>query len=432
MTAVRKHLTQSIIWRGFYFITLLLVNIVLSRVLKAEGAGIVFYLTNLFAFGVLVFSANLDGGFTFYASSKTIAHEKLASLAILWTLIMGLLAYLLIPIYFKHFDSDILYKQLNKSYLGIYYLVGVLFINFFTALFYSNNNYFVPNVILGLSNLMFIGLVYFGVVTNASNSDIIQDYFQFITFQGSLLLIAYFTVYKVIPKIELPNSRDLKALFHYSSISLLGNFLFFFVYRLDYWFVKDWCKQTGDLGNYIQASKLAQMLLVLPQILASSIFPQLASGNNTKDIIESITKLCRLFIVVFAIIFLIIFCFGKTLFPFVFGVSFSSMYWPMLILLPGILCLCCSTLLSAYFSGKKQNQINLYAAAIALTIMLVSTFLFKSYYTIIIAAGISSIAYFIEAFYCFIQFSKHEKISWKQFFKFCKQDWMWIKNLFAR
>ena len=432
MTAVRKHLTQSIIWRGFYFITLLLVNIVLSRVLKADGAGIIFYLTNLFAFGVLIFSANLDGGFTFFASSKTIAHEKLASLAIVWTLIMGLLAYLLIPIYFKHFDEDIIYYELNKNHLGLYYLIGVLFINFFTALFYSNNNYLLPNIILGCSNLMFIGLVYFGLATNASDTDIIQDYFKFIIFQGVLLMIAYFTFYKVIHKISLPNWTDTKALFYYSSISLLGNFLFFFVYRIDYWFVKDWCQQAGDLGNYIQASKLAQMLLVAPQILASSIFPQLASGHNTKVIIESISKLCRIFIIIFLLIFIFIFFFGKILFPFVFGASFSTMYLPMLILLPGILCLCCSTLLSAYFSGKKQNQINLYAAAIALCLMLIATFSFKSHYNIIIAASISSIAYFVEAFYCFIQFSKHEKLTWKHFFTFSKHDWLWIKNLLSR
>ncbi len=429
MTAVSKQLKQSIIWRGFYFITLLLVNIVISRVLKADGAGIIFYLSNIFSFGVLIFSANLDGGFTYFASSKTISHNKLASLAIMWTALMSIIAFAILPLYFKFFDSAILSNFNSISQYGLFYILGILLINFFTALFYSKGNFFLPNIILGLSNLLLIGLIYFGVYTGSSFEQTMHDYFQFLILQGLLLLLAFYWNYKIIPKIELPNNKEFKELIKYSSISLLGNFIFFFVYRIDYWFVKEWCTNVGDLGNYIQASKISQMLLIVPQILASSIFPQLASGENKQQIVNSIAKLCRVFSVIFIILFITLFLIGKWLFPFVFGNSFTNMYTPMLILIPGIFCLCCSTLLSAYFSGKKQNQINLYAAAFALIIMIILTIILKSYYNIYIAASISSVAYFVETLFCFIYFSKYETTYWREIFNYTMKDWTWLKRI---
>ncbi len=429
MTTVSKQLKQSIIWRIFYFITLLLVNIVISRVLKANGAGIIFYLSNIFSFGVLIFSTNLDGGFTYFASRKTISYNKLASLAILWTTIMSIIAFAILPLYFKHFDAELLISYSNVSQYGLFYIIGILLINFFTALFYSKGNFFLPNIILGITNLLLIVLIYFGVYTSSSFEQIMHDYFQFLILQGVLLLVAFYWNYQIITKIELLNKTEFKNLIKYSSISLLGNFLFFFVYRIDYWFVKEWCTNVGDLGNYIQASRLSQMLLIIPQILASSIFPQLASGENNEQIVNTIAKLCRVFSIIFIIIFLMILLFGQWIFPFVFGNSFSTMYMPMLILIPGIFCLCCSTLLSAYFSGKKRNQINLYAAAFALVIMIILTIILKSNYNILIAASISSVAYFAETLFCFIHFSKNETLNWKQIFNYSLKDWTWIKGI---
>ena len=133
MSIVSNNLKQSIIWRGFYFITLLLVNIVLSRFLKAEGAGVIFYLANLFSFGVLIFSFNLDGGFTFFSSSKLIKHHQLANLAVVWTIFFGLVTYFFLPIYFSKFD-EFVFTEVNKASInGLYYIVGILLFNFFTA-----------------------------------------------------------------------------------------------------------------------------------------------------------------------------------------------------------------------------------------------------------------------------------------------------------
>jgi len=46
----KKLLAQSIIWRGFYFFSVLLVNVFLSRYLKAAGSGNLYFTTIIFSF----------------------------------------------------------------------------------------------------------------------------------------------------------------------------------------------------------------------------------------------------------------------------------------------------------------------------------------------------------------------------------------------
>ena len=61
--------------------------------------------------------------------------------------------------------------------------------------------------------------------------------------------------------------------------ALAANVVFFLVYKVDYMFVNYSPVCTAaDLGNYIQVSKLGQMMLIIPQIIASVVFPRTASG----------------------------------------------------------------------------------------------------------------------------------------------------------
>ncbi|MFY7963629.1 MAG: lipopolysaccharide biosynthesis protein [Chitinophagaceae bacterium] len=420
---------QSIIWRGLSFLSLLFLNIFLSRFLKAEGIGFVFYLTNLFSLWVLIGSFNLDGSFTYFSASKNVHYNQLALLCIIWAIATSVICFFLFPVYFNFFDNDLLANGFKLSVYGFYYLLGIILANYFIALFYSLGDFRLPNIILATSNLLFIALIHFGNQTYASSRNIINDYFYFIFLQGIALLVAFFIKHKSYLNYKLPNIVQLKQIASYSAIGLTGNFIFFFVYRLDYWFVKNWCHQNGDLGNYIQASKLAQMLLILPQILASSIFPAVASGEKNELIVKNISKLFKLFLILYIIIIISFLVLGKWMLPAVFGDSFNAMYYPLLILLPGIFCLSISALLSAYFSGNKQNKYNVYAALLALFIMITLSYFFKNNYTIKTAAVISSVAYFFEAGYCFIIFLRQAKINPKDFFSFKAIDFKTL-NIF--
>ena len=77
-----------------------------------------------------------------------------------------------------------------------------------------------------------------------------------------------------------PDRPILKMVIRYSLFALVANLVYFLVNRIDYWFVEYYCSQK-DLGNYIQASKIAQMLVILPAILGSTLFPLFSSQEKS-------------------------------------------------------------------------------------------------------------------------------------------------------
>lgn len=407
MLQFKQLIKQSIIWRGLYFASLFVVTIFLSRCLQAEATGNLFFLSTIFGLFHLVGNLGLDGGMTYYSSSKKIDSNQLATYSICWIVVVGILIYLLLPFYFSKIEKLSSNEVAVQTKLGVYFIVGQLFITQFTSLFYSKGNYKHPNIILVGLNVVFILMLYFGKQTNVQASSILHDYFYFIFLQGIAVALFYVIKYKTYTQIELPNNKQIVALVKYSLIGFGANFLFYFVYRFDYFFVKKWCLPI-DLGNYIQASKLVQVLLLVPQILASSVFPQTASGVEKSLVEQTITKWAKQLLWAYIGLFIIVFLVGNNLFLLVFGETFSKMAVPILILLPGIFGLSISALLSAYFSGIKKNMYNLYAAILALATMALLTIILRNNYTITMAAAISTVAYLVEFGFCYYVFKKKE------------------------
>ncbi len=427
-----NHLRQSLIWRGFYFLTLFTSNVVLSRFLLASGSGMLFYFSTIFSLVVVVFGLSLESAFTYYASSNAIEDRKLLPIGIFWSLAITLVLYFLLPYYFSRFEKCDSYHSLLYTQYGCLYTLGILLTNYSLALFYSKGDYYLPNMAMGLLNVLFIAALFYLHFTIKNNELVMRSYFIYNLSQGLLLLLLYkfFVLHK--KPLKLPHKANLQQVFKFALTCFLANLVFFLVYRIDFWFVKSNCN-ASDLGNYIQASKLGQMFLIIPQIIASAIFPQTATGNNADGIVAAIKALSRILLQFFMVIIILTGILGKAIFLLLFGASFNTMYWPMLLLLPGIFFLCNLTLIAAYFGGKGKVKHNLTGASIALVVVLLGNILMLKHYGIGIAAIVSTIGYGVNYLYAILQFRKHESYSWMEFIKWNKEDWNWlIKMLWNR
>ena len=177
---------------------------------------------------------------------------------------------------------------------------------------------------------------------------------------------------------------------------------------------------------------MGQMLLIIPQIIASTIFPQTASGNYSESIVSAIKSLSRLLLQLFLIILIIVAFTGKYIFVVLFGSSFSVMFLPMLLLLPGIFFLCNLALISAFFGGKGKVKVNLYGAILALIVVLSGNIVMLKHYNIMVAAFVSTIGYGINYIYAVIQFKKHVDYSWVDIFKWNREDWNWLIKMLRK
>ena len=426
-----KHLQQSLVWRGFYFLTLFTSNVVLSRFLLASGSGMLFYFSTIFSLVVVVFGISLESAFTYFSSSGSISDRKLLLIGIVWATVITALLYFILPYYFlsvEHYDIKL--ATLYTHY-GCLYTFGILLTNYILALFYSKGNYYLPNMSMGLLNVVLIIILIYLHYSLKDKELIMKSYFLYNLFQGLLLFIVY--KFKILAgkSLEIPAKANINMVFKFAFTCFLANLVFFLVYRIDFWFVKANCN-ADDLGNYIQASKLGQMLLIIPQIIASAIFPQTATGNYSESIVSAIKSLSRLLLQLFLVIVIIVALTGKVVFVALFGSSFSVMYLPMLLLLPGIFFLCNLALISAFFGGKGKVKVNLYGAVLALIVVLTGNIIMLKHYSIAVAAIVSTIGYGVNYLYAVIQFRKHASYSWIDIIKWNREDWSWLIKMLRK
>ncbi len=428
----KKLLAQSLIWRSLYFASMLLVNIFLSRFLKASGAGSLYYLTNIFSLIQLLLSLSLESGITFFASGKIIPYNKLLWLSVAWSFIIGLSIFIftfLYLFYVKHSPAEMI---MSYSFFVVCYTTGLLLTNYCSVLFYAQGNFFLSNFILILLNIAFTCTIPFS--NNSSNASftniVLYRYFSVFFIQGVFLAIAFIIKNKSWQQFAIPSIKELTRLGRYSLIALAANVIFFLVYRVDYWFVHNSPVCTSsDLGNYIQVSKLGQLLLIVPQIIASVIFPKSASGADRLELNASVMTIARLLSQFFLFILVITAVFGKQIFILVFGETFDRMQLPFIIILPGIFCLSVLALLSAYFSGKGNLRVNVAGASVALIVVITGDYFFVPVYGIIAAATVSAVGYFVNLLYSLLQFYKDYSISWVDFFKWKRNDYYWLISL---
>ena len=429
---LQHQLKQNLIWRGLYFALSFITTVCISRILKAEANGDYSYFLTVLSLIVLIVSFNVESAFTYYLSAKIISLKKLIVIALsIFIFIYALVYFIFKSAYYDQQLISISNLQINVYQCSINYFSGIVLLNFATALLYGMQNFKTSNYVLCFSSVVFLVLIGYRFYFNHHPFLVVADFCLMILITGILMFVILIVQYKAYKNISLPSINDYKNVYSYATIIMLSNLVFFFVYKLDYNFVKNWCNSSTDLGNYLQASKFSQILLVVPQILASTIFPLVAKQNQKEEIMVIIGRLVRLFSTLFFVLFIVFAIIGKWFFPLLFGITFNKMYVPTIILIPGVYFLATSSLFSAYFAGTKKNRINLYGAIVAIFVMVGLSFACKTFYSIKIAAAISLIAYATEAIYVAFNYYKIEgKFSFKNVLLFTKDDYTWLKETF--
>lgn len=405
---LKLHIKNNLIWQGLYYVSLVIINIALARFLEAKFVGELFYFTTILGFMVLLLNFGLNSSFTYYTANNGISSYKLFNFSLIWVIIIAAIVYLSSFFLWNSIPIDNINLN-SKSAFAFYYIIGLILVTNQISFFYGKNEFVIPNITLLIANAILLVLIVINYCNNKNTNHLLFDYFTFQLLQGILLAIFFGFKYLKSYEFQLPNKLEIKQLFTFGGINLFANLVFYIVYKLDIIFVQKWCVVAEDLGNYTQANKLSQLLLVIPQIIASTIFPATASNSNNNEVLTLIKKYIKVFAVICTVFTITLLFVGKQIITTIFGDSFYSTHLIIAILMPGIFCLMASNLFSAYLAGKKQHKHNLFAALIAVGTMLLLTLCFKKQYSIFIAAAISSIAYFFEALYCYLKFCKLEK-----------------------
>lgn len=426
-----NNIKQNFLWRGLYLASVFVINLLMARILGAEGSGEYYLLLNNLSLVILVSGLCIESAIVYFGASGEIQTENLRGFSILWSLVAGILS--LLVIYF--------YRPTNLSNWNAWWLSAYVFafllINNSTALFQSKQDFKTYNSILLATNLILIAYLLYQYLGNSAASInekslatlAISASFITVYAQGILLLIFSGRLFPAF-QFRLPQTQHIKQILTYALQALFTNFIFFLVYRVDYW-ILNYYKPADDLGNYIQVSKLVQLFMLVPTLLATIILPT-AAKNKTGNITQHISALGRVMFSSYFFILAILALLGMQLFPWLYGESFSGMYFPFLILVPGILALSLHSLLTSYYAGINQVLVNLTGASIALVVILLLDFSLIPTLGTKGAAIASSAGYIAYAAFMFYRFQKDHHIPFTQFLLMKSDDWKSISQLLKR
>jgi O-antigen/teichoic acid export membrane protein len=420
-------LLQSILWRGLYYVSAFVINILIARHFQASVSGSVYYISSIYALVLLLASLSFESGIIYFSAKAEIPADRLFNFSIVWSFIIGLVTFIIVSLFFNNVYDGISPGLMLVS--AVMFITGNLLITYCSGFFYAANNFVVPNIIIIAGTLILIILIPYNgrsVLPAINDENYFYVYFSTFFLQGLCMAIAAGVKYVSSFSIKILSAAQWRLLFRYCGLAFTGNIIFFLLYRVDYFFVERYCT-AEQLGNYIQVSKLVHLFFILPTILASAVFP-ITAGGRKEAIDKLLTLLSRtiFLLYLFACAFLAIA--GNWLFPFVFGESFTAMYLPFLWLIPGILSLSGIFTLTAYFAGKNRIKVNIIGSVYALIVIVTGDILFIPQYGIEAAAIVSSVGYMVYQVYIIAVFKKEYKIAVADFFIFRPSDWKQIKK----
>ena len=408
-----KLLKNTVAWKLVNTMLVFFINLLLIKLLGASASGIFFYDIAICSFIILLLSWSLESGINFYASKNNLIISSIIGAVFLLLVVQGLICWSLFQ--FIHLSIG--------NFYGFLFIISNLFVIYFSAFLYAQKKFRLLNIIICSFNFIITVLLFFcfyNDLLSQSKYYYTAIYIAGITGSGLVIFTVLLFSVKKSNKSFTRLAPVFKNIFAYSSVALLSNVISFLVTRIDYFFVEKYCTSIS-LGNYIQISKFGQLLILVPVVIASLVFPLSASDSRLMTL-EKVQQLCRGITFIFIPITLCIILTAYQILPWFFGKEFNQMYFALLIYLPGFFALSIITILAAHLAGKKQLKINLIASILALFIVITGDIWLIPIGGINAAAAVSSIAYIASAIYILLRYKKDYNctISDFIFFKKCE------------
>jgi len=414
-TSFKEKLLSGIVWRAINVFAAFVFNALLVRQIGATATGSFFYLLNNLFFAVLLLSMGIESGISFYNARKEISVSFLFSVGIIWSIAASIIFFIIIHL----FDEQLL--QLKHGYVFLtLYVFGSMLNSFLSAIYFTNHNSKAPNLTATLTNIILILLLPGMPWINGS-----LDFESYVLiYLAAALLSPLVLAFKLLQNkfvfsFSVFKTDSVKPLLLFSFHSFIIGLLFNLLKRSDYWLVNKWCSVT-EAGNYFQASKVMQLLLLLPALASFSLYPLIVQSikkdeNSSEQTQTStkVTKLIGMYFFIAVLLGLAITVFGYWVFPLLYGTTFSNLYLTTLFLIPGLIFFAATYPLTVFFSGKNQNMITIIFLSISIAVLVVCNIILTPKYYIYGASISNSLANFVFFILLLRRFLSQNKLSFK-------------------
>lgn len=418
-----QFLLRGFIFRIIFTAIGFLISLLIAKLAGADQFGSLSLIIVNAAFIYIITGLGTDSAIVWHGiSGATYSRDKVFSFTIITAFIQLLFFYIIAILGFLFLGHTLLGGSfdLNIFFAEVVYFTGLVFLDKFLSLYYSQHEAKLCNKILAIvSGILFLVVL----IIWANRPDLIANYpvwtySLFICIPAVIIFIFFLLKFK--PSVKSISQEEYRSFSAFSAIVLITNIIQFIAYRADYWFISSYYGHD-TVGVYAQASKFAQLLWIVPGILAGLITPAL-KNENQKLTDAGLISICKLsfyiHIVVGAILVVVSFLIYQFFLPAVYFDGFFS----LLIMLPGYLLFTITTILAAYFSANRLLKVNFIGSVICCGIMLLLDFLLIPTMSYKGAAIANLFAYSIATFYVIIRSTTFIKASLTEFFILRKSD----------
>ncbi len=404
---------------GFNF----LVGLFIAAISGTETFGVISLMVVNAAVFSIVSGLGADSAIVWHGASQKLNSEKIFSFTFFSGLFQVIL-FLIFSLLFYRMTSRLLLSQ--QHYFAFYfyeliYFSGLILIDKYTSLFYASHRMENCNKLLSgvtLVCMIVIVLIRYKILSINLPPFSLLCLTTFIQAVG--LVILFHSVNSRLRIVRI-STHDLRSLFNFSIVVFITNLVQFFAYRADYWLI-NYFRSESELGIFSQANRFAQMLWVLPNILAAMLIPLIAAPGgdfNEKGVMRLVRVINYSNFLVIGVIVLIALLTYDLFLP----ASFSAGFFPLILMIPGYYFFCINILLAAFFSARRLLWVNLIGSSLCFIVIILADLILIPAFGIQGAAIADSIAYSAAAIFSIISFMRHTSFSFADLFRIRKTDW---------
>lgn len=302
----------------------------------------------------------------------------------------------------------------------IVYFTGLVLMDKFLSLYYSQHEAKLCNKLLSIVSgiLLVVVLIIWAIDPVLIVNFPIWVYSLFIFIPAFIL--AFFFIIKFNPAFKNISQEEMKSFSSFSFIVLITNIIQFIAFRADFWLISIYYDHI-TVGVYAQASKFAQLLWIIPGVLAGLIVPALKNeGQKLSD--SKFISLCRVSFYIHIALALLLIVAALIIYSFFLPPIYFDGFLSLLIMTPGYLIFTVTTILAAYFSANRMLKINLIGSVLCCILMILLDLILIPSLSYKGAAIANLIAYSITTAYFIFSSMSVINSSFKDFFTIKKSD----------
>lgn len=397
--------------KGVYIVCSVISGMITARWLGPHERGILAVATALPATIWMLASLGINQANVYFITKKTIPLKSIVSNAFVVPLIIAV--FICVTIWFTQDGIILRYMPiLNQFYLLlILLLVPIMMLqNSYLGVLRGTEKFWIINVRLVVRSIAGLGLsvvalIFFhGRVTSIIVGILLIEF-----------LYTFWLLLEVNKICKISLSYDItiaKPIFLFGVQSYIQNMIGYLHTRIDIYLIAYFLK-PDQIAFYDIAVIISEMLFFLPQSVTFVIFPKLVQLLE-KERAYVVAQAGRIAIAITLVSVLFIFASGKYLIGVVYGHEYISAYIPLIVLLPGILISCTTSVTVPYFTSKHMQKVTIFASLLSLIANLGINILLIPRYGIIGAAVSTTITYSLFSVVLLIKFKCESKIDWAQ------------------